>query len=231
MTDDPYRRWDDADAVDRFAAKQAEDFFRTETRFLAPIAGTLGSVLDVGCASGRFMELLASLGARPAYTGIDISPGQVASARALYPAATFHLGNALDLAIEGGFDLVNATGVMQHEPRFAALIARMIGWSRRFVLFDVKLSALDEDIVDIARAHAGTPENPLFFNVLSARRFLDRLRALEGIAAATVHGYVTAPNRSTTLPPEVTTLVSAGVLLERGEGPVRLATELPEGFP
>jgi len=227
MTDKPYRRWDDADAVDRFATKQATDFFRTETRFLAPIAGEVGSVLDVGCASGRFMELLASLGTRPAYTGIDISPGQIASARLLYPGASFHLGNALELAIEGRFDLVNATGVMQHEPRLAALIDRMVSWSRRFVLFDVKLAAIDDDIVDIARAHAGTPENPLYFNVLSARGFLDRLRALDGIGAATVYGYVTPPNRSTTLPPEVTTLVSAGVLLERGEGPVRLAAELP----
>lgn len=230
MTRDPYRRWDDADAVDRFAAKSAADFFRTETRFLAPIAAELGSVLDVGCASGRFMDLLASLGARPAYTGIDISPGQITSARALYPEATFHLGNALEIPIEGRFDLVNATGVMQHEPRFAALIARMLTWSRRFVLFDVKLSDLDDDIVDVERARAGTPESPLFFNVLSARCFLERLRALDGVATATVYGYVTEPNRSTTLPPEVATLVSAGVLLERGDGPVRLANELPEGL-
>ena len=229
MTHDPYRRWDDADAVARFAGKTSADFFRTETHFLSPIAHELESVLDIGCASGRFVDLLASLGAHPAYTGIDISPGQLASARRLYPHAAFHLGNALDLDLEGGFDLVNATGVMQHEPRFAALIARMVGWSRRWVLFDVKFAPVGEDIVDTARAHAGTPEHPLYFNILSATGFLERLCRLEGIARASVYGYETPPNLSTTLPPEATMLVSAGVLLERGPAPVVLEHDLPDG--
>lgn len=230
MTTDRYRRWDDPDAVDRFAAKTAGDFFRTETHFLKDRANDLASVLDVGCASGRFMELLSVLGARPAYTGIDISAEQIASAQRLYPDADFHLGNALELAIAGPFDLVNATGVMQHEPRFAELIARLVAWSSRWVLFDVKLSDLDEDIVDIARSHAGTPEHPLFFNILSAQRLLERLRAMDGIARASVYGYATPPNASTTIPPEVTRLVSAGVFLELGQGPAVIQTELPGGM-
>jgi SAM-dependent methyltransferase len=230
MSNDRYRRWDDADAVERFAAKTAGDFFRTETHFLADAARDLESVLDIGCASGRFVELLAALGVHPAYTGIDISPEQIASARRLYPDADFHLGNALELAITGPFDLVNATGVMQHEPRFAELIARMVDWSRRYVLFDVKLSDLDEDIVDITRSHAGTPEHPLFFNILSARRLIERLRALPGIARFALYGYETPPNASTTIPAEMTRLVSAGVFLELGQGPATVTTELPEGL-
>ena len=230
MTRGSYRRWDDRDAVERFAAKTADDFFATETHFLEGRTDKLDRVLDIGCASGRFIELLASMACHPTYTGADISAEQIASARQLYPESSFHLGNALDLDIEGPFDLVNATGVMQHEPRFAELINRMTCWSRRYVMFDVKLSPLGEDILDIARAHAGTADHPLFFNVLSTGRLLERLRALPGVSRAALYGYETAPNASTTVPPEVTRLVSAGVFLELGQGPVSLSVELPEGF-
>ena len=230
MSNERYRRWDDADAVARFASKTPGDFFATETHFLEGRTDDIASVLDIGCASGRLVELLASYGCHPAYTGVDISAEQVASASALYPEASFHRGNALALALPGGFDLVNATGVMQHEPRLHDLIRRMVGWSRCYVLFDVKLSDLDEDVIDITRSHAGTAQHPLFFNVLSARRFLDFLRDLDGIAAAAVFGYETPPNRNTTLPPEITRLVSAGVFLGVGEGPAALSVDLPEGL-
>ena len=147
-----------------------------------------------------------------------------------YPHGTFHHGNALDLDVEDVVDLVNATGVMQHEPRFAALIDRMIAWSRCYILFDMKLSMLDDDIIDITRSHAGTAEHPLHFNVLSTRRLLQRLAALPGITRAAIYGYETTPNRNTTIPSEVTRLVSAGVFLEVGIGPVNLDIELPSGF-
>lgn len=230
MINDTYSRWDDNDAVEHFAAKTASDFFETEIRFLDPIARNLSSVLDIGCASGRFAELLASLGVFPAYCGMDISSKQIASARELYPQADFHLGNALELTVDGVFDLVNATGVMQHEPRFSELIERMIAWSRRYVLFDVKLSTLEEDIIDKARASAGTPEHPLHFNILSTNRLLDRLEHLTKISRVEVFGYETIPNRNTTVPQEVSRLASAGVFLEIGNGPARPHVDLPKGF-
>lgn len=230
MTRETDRRWDDPDAVDRFAAKTAGDFFATETHFLRDHAAELSSVLDIGCASGRFIELLASYGVDPAYTGVDISAEQIASARRLYPTACFHHGNVLDLDLQGPFDLVNATGVMQHEPAFSDLIGRMIALSGRYVLFDVKLSMLDAHISDLDRARAGTSEHPLFFNVLSTSRFLAELAEQDGVSRVALYGYETRPNASTTVPPELDRLVSAGVFLERGEGPANVTFDLPEGF-
>lgn len=230
MTRETYRRWDDPDAVDRFAAKTADDFFATETHFLHDRAGGLSSVLDIGCASGRFIELLASFGAHPDYTGVDISAEQIASARSLYPHARFFHGNALDLDLQGPFDLVNATGVMQHEPQFNRLIQRMLGLSERYVLFDVKLSLLDDHISDLTRARAGTSEHPLYFNVLSTSRFMAELAGFAGVSSIALYGYETAPNASTCVPPELDRLVSAGVFLERGQGPASVTFELPAGF-
>ena len=166
--DPHYRRWNQDDIVDRFAGKSAGDFFDSETRLLKPIASTIKSVIDIGCASGRFVELLTTLGATPRYTGLDLSEASVARARALYPAHDFHCVNALTFEPENTADLVNATGVMQHEPRFDDLLSRMISWSRRHVLFDVKLASMPNHLADIDRAYIAS-DPPMYFVVLSAQ--------------------------------------------------------------
>ncbi len=176
------------------------------------------SVIDIGCASGRFVELLATLGATPRYTGLDLSEASVARARALYPAHDFHCVNALTFEPENTADLVNATGVMQHEPRFDALLDRMISWSRRHVLFDIKLAAMSDHLADIERAYIAS-DPPMYFVVLSADRFLREIAERRDIRRAEIFGYETPRNANAVLPPEIGPLVSAGVLLETGTPP------------
>jgi SAM-dependent methyltransferase len=230
MTDrDHQRRWHEADAVAQFSDKSASDFFRSETHFLARIAAGLDSVLDVGCAAGRFIELLRHYGADPDFTGIDISPASLMRARARYPGARFIEADALDCALDRTFTLVNATGVCQHEPRFEALIERMLAWSSRYVLFDVKLARRDRHLIDIERAYCGTGDR-LYYIVLSPERLLDRMQALPGLAAISVFGYETLVNARTVVPEDLGPVVSAGILLEKGTADrPTLRVELP-GF-
>lgn len=216
--DPHYRRWNQDDIVDRFAGKGAADFFDSETRLLKPIAPAIQSVIDIGCASGRFVELLATLGATPRYTGLDLSIASVNRARALYPSHEFHCVNALTFEPENPADLVNATGVMQHEPHFDALLDRMISWSRRHVLFDIKLAAMSDHLADIERAYIAS-DPPMYFVVLSADRFLREIAERRDIRRAEIFGYETPRNANAVLPPEIGPLVSAGVLLETGTPP------------
>jgi len=216
--DPHYRRWNQDDIVDRFAGKGAADFFDSETRLLKPIVPAIQSVIDIGCASGRFVELLATLGATPRYTGLDISEASVARARALYPSHDFHCVNALTFEPATTADLINATGVMQHEPRFDALLDRMISWSRRHVLFDIKLAAMSDHLADIERAYIAS-DPPMYFVVLSADRFLREIAERRDIRRAEIFGYETPRNANAVLPPEIGPLVSAGVLLETGTPP------------
>lgn len=212
---DHYRRWSDRDSVEDFAHKTATDFFRSETRFLDDIAREVGSVLDVGCAAGRFIELLHRYSSVANYLGIDLSAASVERGRADYPDAEFVLGNALDVEPGRTFDLVNATGVCQHEPRFEDLIGRMVGWSRRYVLFDVKLAAIEQHLVDLERAYCGR-EHRLYYILLALPRLLDFLSTIPDIARIRVFGYATPLNNRTILPPDVGTVYSAGVFLEKG---------------
>ncbi len=201
--------------VTHFAQKGVTHFFKSETYFLEQIGHEINTVLDIGCASGRFTELLRDITPTFKYTGVDLSSDNIESARRLYPEYRFHDVQALDFSTTERFDLVNATGVCQHEPRFEELIEKMIGWSRRYVLFDVKLAAIREHLVDIDVAYYRF-EHPLYLILLSLNQFISFLRAHESIAKISVFGYVTPKNSVTVVPETIGDLVSAGVLLEMG---------------
>ena len=226
---DHYRRWSDADAVRTFAEKKVTDFFQSEQNLLESVLPDVRSVLDVGCASGRYVDLLLSL--RPAlaltldFQGIDITAENVRNARALYPQFEFHTANALEYEPGRRFDLVNATGVCQHEPRFEELIRRMVSWSDKYVLFDVKFAAVDEHVIDITRSFAGSTSNRLYFVLLNYSRFVAFLQDLPDVAAVRVFGYETPVNPRVTVPDGVVPVVSAGILLTKGRATDRVVLE------
>ena len=211
-----YKRWEASDLVDSFAAKQVADFFESEILFLKKHGAAINSVLDIGCASGRMLELLRQHTVVAKYTGIDIIAANIDRARASFPDASFIVGNALEFDPGEHFDLVNAIGVMQHEPRYEALIERMLAWSRKYVLFDVKFAPVDAPVVDITRSHAGTPEHPLYFILLNYPKFRDFLAGLTGVERIDIYGYETTVNKRTVIPDGVSFVVSACVMMTKG---------------
>lgn len=229
--DPHYQRWNQPEIVDRFADKSARDFFKSETRFLEPIAANIRSVIDVGSASGRFYELLRSLGVQPRYTGIDLSEASVEKGRTLYPGHAFHCANALAFEPAQTADLVNATGVVQHEPEYRELLSRMMDWSDRYVLFDAKLAPIDDHLIDREKSYIAT-EPPLYFVILSHTQLIAELGALRGVKRVSIYAYATTLNARVRIPDGVGPVASAGILLEKGapDATPELHIELPEGF-
>ncbi len=226
-----YGFWSQPSLVDRFAAKAADGFFRTETRFLAPLKDRVSSVLDVGCASGRLVELLTSLGYEASFTGVDISEANVARARSYYTDHAFMVANAVDMDLGRRFDLVNATGVFQHEPRFSALLDNLLRHSDRYVLFDVKLAAIADHLVDPRRAYSRVGDSKIPFVVLAFPKFFALLDSLPGLSGIDVYGYATPVNAETVVPDGVGPWASAGVLLTKGSGRKKISCELPDFVP
>jgi SAM-dependent methyltransferase len=77
-------------------------------------------VLEVGCGPGDLAAHLFLSGGCPSvdYTGIDISPTEVAVARARYPASRFQVASAYDLPFpDRCFDLVVVCEVLEHLER------------------------------------------------------------------------------------------------------------------
>lgn len=62
----------------------------------ASIVGRGGGVLDLGCGPGHTTAYLAGLGLRP--TGVDLSPGMIAKARAHFADISFTVGSFFELA-------------------------------------------------------------------------------------------------------------------------------------
>lgn len=65
---------------------------------LRPFVAPDCSVLEIGCASGYYYEVLEYLlNTRLSYVGVDFSPAMVALAQCYYPRASFHEGNGAAL--------------------------------------------------------------------------------------------------------------------------------------
>jgi SAM-dependent methyltransferase len=103
---------------DQFIAVKARWLLRREKG----LRGSGLSLLDYGCGAGDLMRVLAGLGARPAFTGCDVSTGMLAEAAKRWPG---NLGAAPSLAAQDGartpfadghFDIATVSAVLHHVP-------------------------------------------------------------------------------------------------------------------
>jgi SAM-dependent methyltransferase len=84
-----------------------------------------GRLLDVGCATGRFLQQMAAVGWR--VSGIELDPEAAAKARTVSEDVT--VGDPADVALPpGSFDLITAFHVVEHLPDPAGALRNMLGW-------------------------------------------------------------------------------------------------------
>ena len=221
--------WSHADSVEEFSQKKPEDFFKSEVHFLNLIKGGVRRVLDVGCASGRLIELMKMLCQRVSYTGIDITEDSIEQGCVLYPHARFILGNALNVELNETFDLVYSIGVFQHVPYYERLLNRMVEWSARYILFDVKAAAVSEPIVDLDRSYCKHEGDKNYFVILNWPQFRRQVLSLPDVTRISAWGYETSINQATRVPQDVLPIYSITLLLETGDS--RNHTEVDEDVP
>jgi cyclopropane fatty-acyl-phospholipid synthase-like methyltransferase len=104
-----------------------------------------GDVLELGCGAG--VPITARLAERFTVTGIDVSPGQIARARELVPAARLIVGDMTTIEMPAAsFDGVAAFYSILHVPRerHAALFGRIAGWLRPGGWFVAAFSGHDD---------------------------------------------------------------------------------------
>lgn len=95
------------DVYDKAAEAYARKFLHEldhkpfDCELLKEFAGLVGkerSILDLGCGPGHTTAHLASLGVQA--TGVDLSPNMVETARSLFPASRFEVGDFFALECE-----------------------------------------------------------------------------------------------------------------------------------
>ena len=134
--------WSNQSAIDYYYQNRHEvsDLYPSEKVFLPRVLFPGATVLDVGCASGGFFNIMRSFEPRIEYTGIDLSERAVELARERYPEATFLLTEGFELPFEDdSFDIVHCTSVFNNEPNYQGMMKEMYRVSSRFVLVDIRL--------------------------------------------------------------------------------------------
>ena len=139
---DTSKAWSQTSAIDFYDKhrSQVSDLYPSERVFLPRALFPGAKVLDVGCASGGFFNIMRSLEPHIEYTGIDIAEAAIELAKQKYPEARFLATDGIEIPFEGqSFDLVHCTSVLVIEPRYKELLKEMYRVSNRFVLADIRL--------------------------------------------------------------------------------------------
>ena len=134
--------WSQQSALDFYSQHRHEvsDLYPSEKVFLPRVLFPGAKVLDVGCASGGFFNIMRTFEPLIEYTGVDLSERAVAMARKRYPGAKFQVTEGFNLPFEDNtFDVVHCTSVFNNEPNYQAMLKEMYRVSSRFVLADIRL--------------------------------------------------------------------------------------------
>ena len=134
--------WSQPSALDFYSKHRHEvsDLYESERVFLPRVLFPGAKVLDIGCASGGFFNIMRTMEPAIDYVGMDIVEQAVELAKNRYPEARFMLGDGFEIPFDDGtFDVVHCTSVLNNEPRYQDLLPEMYRVSNRFVLTDMRL--------------------------------------------------------------------------------------------
>ena len=150
------KAWSQPSAIDYYSKHRHEvsDLYPSERVFLPRVLFPGIKVLDVGCASGGFFNIMRALEPTIDYTGIDIAEPAVDLARRTYQEARFEVADGVTIPFDDGtFDLVHCTSVLVIEPRYQEVWKEMYRVTSRFVLADMRLLKDIEGQGDLQDSH------------------------------------------------------------------------------
>lgn len=94
------------------------------------------SLLEIGCSSGFYSEVVLLSGLQVIYSGCDYSAPFIRLAREKYPEVEFSVQDATSLSYQtSSFDIVVSGCCLQHIPDFANAVAETARVARRYAIF------------------------------------------------------------------------------------------------
>jgi SAM-dependent methyltransferase len=219
---------------------RAAELYPSEAAMLRPVAPLVRSVLDIGCATGGFADAFAELNPAIEYVGVDTSSAMIARARETRRAGRFETvtGSSPLPFGDGSVDLVFSTGVLVHNPDYVEMIADMLRVSRRYVMLDMRLVNepysfdIGHSFMVVGDRFAGCrPEQAAAsrvpYVVANTADLFRTLTALPKVRGVACHGYWGKANSAVTLPTDANAVMFTGILIVKGDGPLRAHVVLP----
>lgn len=121
-----------------FRSGEKLDNFEIMRQALTDIGLTVGpvSLLEIGCSSGYYSEVIGSLRPGFVYSGCDYSRAFVAMARKLYPALRFDVEDTTSLGYgDASFDVVVSGCCLLHVPDYAAGVRETARVTGKYAIF------------------------------------------------------------------------------------------------
>jgi len=216
--------------------QKPEDLYESERYFLPQVLPQVESVLDVGCATGAFSDIMKSFNPGLRYTGIDVIPEFVSIAKAKHPKDSFHYGDGIHFPFPpASFDLVFATGVLHLNSKYDEMLRAMWNLAKRYVLCDFRLTWGPQEIGAMAPPGVNGSEKvgslPYHvLNVASFIGFLERLTPAPAVIQAKGYTHPVSPEARIT----TQNVIMAFFLLDKGPAPqkrIDLDFEIRQGKP
>jgi len=236
-----YNHWETKFIQDKYKnLKYWGGVFRSEQYFWEKIGRGGMRVLDVGCATGNLFHALRERFGEVEYVGVDGSESLVKRANELTNEATFINKNIFELDknyFKEKFDVVVATGVFQHEPRYKELMDLMLDHAKEggHILFDIKLFHTNKTLDDIDDTYGDHGDHRVYYIILKYQDFLATIkRQINHLAKVEIFGYYAGVNSTVRLPKKINEEVcSSHVLLQKkkdGDRPFLFSLNLPKEF-
>lgn len=112
------------------------DVFDVFVRALQETGVENGSLLEVGCSSGYYAEVMSIKALPYSYTGCDYSAAFIELARNRYPNLAFAVGDATQLDyVDDAFDVVVSGCCLLHIPEFDKAVAETARVARHWAIF------------------------------------------------------------------------------------------------
>lgn len=144
------KSWSSENAVTYYMEHRdnAEELYESEKHFIGDVLKKGRTVLDIGCAAGGFSKIIRQYNKSIKYTGVDISPQMIKTAKRKFPQDEFYLcdGGKLDFP-DKSFDICICFGVLHMTERWKELLSQAWRVCRDTILFDLRI-AEDKGICD-----------------------------------------------------------------------------------
>lgn len=124
--------------LEEFHRGHPVDVFDVLVRALRELQGLPhdASVLEIGCSSGFYSEVIDIAGLPFAYTGCDYSEAFITLAREKYPALRFDVEDATALQYrDNSFDVVISGCCLLHIPEYEQAVAETARVARHYAIF------------------------------------------------------------------------------------------------
>jgi len=182
-SEDVHRKVQD-EAFEEVAPIDVEDFYRGECWYYAihdeiPAAcDKARSVLDVGCGTGRLLELLGERNPAIRRVGVELSASRARSAR-LHAACDVHQVPVERFNSDQPFEAITLINVLSHFPDFDALFGSLLALLAPGGRLILKVGELSPGVRKTDLAEWGIPEHMHFLGLSTmkhvARRFALRI--------------------------------------------------------